>query len=333
MSLLDIRNLTIELDTPQGRIVAVEKMNLVLQEGEVRGVVGESGSGKTLLARAIMGLLPPNWHVKADRMFFDNTDLQQMTLEERRLFMGKSVALIFQQPSSYLDPSSIIKDQLFEALPAAIGRSLPFWKRGKFRQQKIISILHKAGIKDHQRVLDAYPNELSEGVCQKIMIAIALINQPRLLIADEPTSKMDSFNKLQVHKLLEKINQLDNVSILHISNDLETSANWTERLTIMYCGQAVEFGPTKAVVNTPIHPYTQALVASIPNKHEQELLPILPGTVPSFQHLPIGCRLGPRCPYAQKGCIKPPAMTLIRNRSYRCHFPLNLKSAHGNKTA
>lgn len=333
MNLLDIRNLTIELDTPQGRIVAVERMNLVLREGEIRGVVGESGSGKTLLARAIMGLLPPNWRVKADRMFFSGKDLQQMTLEERRLFMGKNVAMIFQQPSSYLDPSSAIEEQLLEALPAKIGEHLPFWKRRHYRKQQTISILHKAGIKDHERVLNAYACELSEGICQKIMIAIALINQPRLLIADEPTSKMDSFDKLQIHKLLEKINKLSNVSILHISNELEVSSNWTDRLTIMYCGQSVEFGPTRMVVENPIHPYTQALVASIPNQHEQELLPILPGTVPSFQHLPIGCRLGPRCPYAQKGCIQPPAMTLIRDRSYRCHFPLNLKTSHANKTA
>ena len=329
MSLLDIRNLTIELDTAQGPIIAVEKMNLVLQEGEIRGVVGESGSGKTLLARAIMGLLGPNWRVRADRMFFDGTDLQKMTLEERRLFMGKSVAMIFQQPSSYLDPSSRIGEQLLEALPNNTSKEMSFWKRRSHRRQQAVAILHKAGIKDHERVWNSYPNELSEGVCQKIMIAIALINQPRLLIADEPTSKMDSFNKLQVYKLLAKINKLNNVSILHISNDLETSSNWTERLTIMYCGQSVEFGPTQTVVKSPIHPYTQALVASIPNKHEQELLPILPGTVPSFQHLPIGCRLGPRCPYAQKGCIQPPAMTLIRNRSYRCHYPLNLKSTHG----
>ncbi|MCM2680036.1 oligopeptide/dipeptide ABC transporter ATP-binding protein [Echinimonas agarilytica] len=333
MNLLDIRNLTIELDTPKGRIKAVDRFSIVMQDAEIRGLVGESGSGKSLVGRAIMGLLPDKWHVKADRFFFGGEDLQQMSAEERRLFMGQEGAMIFQQPSTYLDPSAKIGEQLLEALPLQPSFGFAFWKRHTARHEKIAGILHKAGIRDHKRVMNAYAHELSEGLCQKIMIAMAIANEPRLLIADEPTSTMEAITKIQIYKLLAKMNQLRKISVLHISNELETAANWTDRVTVMYCGQVVEAGPTQQIIKQPFHPYTYALASMIKKDPEMGMLNVLPGTMPTLQHLPTGCRLGPRCPRAHKACIETPRTRYVRHRNYRCHTPLNLEEKHANAAA
>lgn len=330
MNLLDIRNLTIRLKTPDGAITVVERVSLVMQDGEMRGLVGESGSGKSLLGRAIMGLLPSKWEVQADRLFFSGEDLQLMSLEERRVFMGKRAAMIFQQPSGYLDPSAKIGEQLLEALPRISGRNLAFWKRRKARVEQVNGLLHKAGIREHTRIMNAYAHELSEGLCQKIMIAMALANEPMLLIADEPTSSMEATTKIQIYKLMARMNQLGKLSILHVTNELETAANWTDKATIMYCGQVVESGPTQQLVSTPHHPYTYAL-ASMVNQDQTSGMPnVLPGSMPALEHLPIGCRLAPRCPKAHKRCIETPRTQFLRNRSYRCHDPMNMEEKHAH---
>ena len=333
MNLIDIRNLSITLETPQEQIVVVERVSLVMQDGEMRGLVGESGSGKSLLGRAIMGLLPAKWKVRADRLFFAGEDLQLMTLEERRLFMGKNAAMIFQQPSRYIDPSAKIGEQLLEALPQKRAHGFAFWKRSEQRLEQIAGLLHKAGIRDHERIINAYAHELSEGLCQKIMIAMALANEPMLLIADEPTSSMEATTKIQIYKLMAKMNQLSKLSILHITNELETAANWTDMATIMYCGQVVESGPTRVLVKQPHHPYTHAL-ASLVNQDQKSGMPnVLSGSMPTLQHLPMGCRLAPRCPRAHKACIETPSTRFLRNRSYRCHAPMNLEEKYAPPTS
>ena len=333
MNLLDIRNLTIELDTPQGRITTVERFSLVVQDGEMRGIVGESGSGKSLVGRAIMGLLSSKWHVRADRLFFKGQDLQRMSREEMRSFMGTQASMIFQQPSTYLDPIAKIGEQLLEALPSSRNLSFAFWRKRSERLEKVTALLHRAGIRDHHRILKAYPHELSEGICQKVLIAMAIANEPELLIADEPTSTMDAITKSQIYKLIAKMNQVSNISVVHIFNELETAANWTDRVTIMYCGQAVEAGPTRQVIQQPMHPYTHALTTMINNNKEQQMLNVLPGTMPTLQHLPTGCRLGPRCPRAHKYCIETPRSLYLRNRSFRCHAPLNLEGKNASTIA
>ena len=333
MNLLDIRNLTIQMETPNGLITAVERVSLVMQDGEMRGLVGESGSGKSLLGRAVMGLLPNKWKVQADRLFFAGQDLMQMTREERRRFMGREAAMIFQQPSSYIDPCASIGEQLLEAVPKVQGHGLAFWKRRAARLEHVSNLLHKAGIRDHNRIIKAYAHELSEGLCQKIMIAMALANEPGLLIADEPTSTMEATTKIQIYKLMAKMNQLGKLSILHITNELETAANWTDKVTVMYCGQVVETGPTEQVVRTPYHPYTHALASMINQDPSAGMPNVLPGAMPTLQHLPVGCRLAPRCPKAHRACIETPSTVYFRNRGYRCHDPMNLEDKHANAIA
>ena len=330
MPLLDIRNLTIEIDTSAGRVRAVDRLSLTINEGEIRGLVGESGSGKSLVAKAIVGMIKENWHVSADRMRINDIDLMSLSPRERRKTIGRYVAMIFQEPRSCLDPSIPIGRQLTEVIPNRVFEG-KWWQRLFWRRKHAIALLHRVGIKDHRKVMGAYPHELSEGVCQKVMIAMAIAIQPRLLIADEPISAMEATTQAQLLRLLDRMNQNNNTTILLISNDISTIANLTETITVMYCGQMVETAPRDLILNAPHHPYTHALLEAIPDfsgrlPHKSRLN-ALRGVIPALQHLPIGCRLGPRCPYAQKLCVQTPRVTQLKGQQYSCHFPLNLDEA------
>ena len=328
MPLLDIRNLTIEIDTPQGRVRAVDRVSLTLNEGEIRGLVGESGSGKSLVAKAIMGMKKENWRITADRMRINDIDLMSLSPRERRKVIGRDIAMIFQEPRSCLDPSMPIGAQLIEVIPSWVfeGR---WWHRLFWRKKHAIGLLHRVGIKDHRKVMRAYPHELSEVVCQKVMIAMAIAIKPRLLVADEPISAMESTTQAQLLRLLDRMNQNNNTTILLISNDISTIANLTESITVMYCGQMVETASREQLLSSPHHPYTHALLNAIPDFSGQlphkSRLKALPGAIPPLQHLPIGCRLGPRCPYAQKLCVQTPPITRLKSQQYSCHLPLNLE--------
>jgi cationic peptide transport system ATP-binding protein len=335
MPLLDIRNLTIELDTPHGRVKALEKVSLTLNAGEVHGLVGESGSGRSLLARAILGISGHNWRITADRMMWDGQNLLTMSQRERRNLMGHDIAMIFQDPSGSFDPVITMGDQIVEAMPMEAG--VPFWRRNKQRKLTAQKWLHKVGIKDPAKVMSSYAWELSEGECQKVMIAMAVANQPRLLIADEPTNLMELSTQAQIFRLLAQLNQLQNVTILLISHELETLAHWCNNLTVLYCGQVMESGPATELTSQPFHPYTKALLDHIPDYRAQtnhkSIMPTLPGSAPALQHLPIGCRLGPRCPQAQKKCVAQPGLSHQKDRYFACHFPYHNEPGHDDTSA
>ncbi|MCE0492652.1 peptide ABC transporter ATP-binding protein [Vibrio salinus] len=326
MPILDIRHLTIEIDTPQGIVKAVDRMSLTMNEGEIRGLVGESGSGKSLIAKAVVGLCKDQWRITADRMRLGNVDLLQLTPKERRRVIARDIAMIFQEPSTCLDPSDTLGKQLIEAIPSRAFNGA-WWQRLAWRKKQAIALLHKVGIKDHSRVMDCYPYELTEGECQKVMIAMAIAAKPKILIADEPTNDLDPITQSQILRLLSRMNQVDNTTILLIGHDLTTITQWANRITVMYCGQSVESATTEQIITEPKHPYTLALLTAMPDfsdaiPHKQKLHS-LPGTIPPLQHLPIGCRLGPRCPLAQRKCIVVPESTIIKRHKYACHFPLN----------
>lgn len=323
MPLLDVRNLTIELDTPQGRVKVLEKVSLTINPGEIHGLLGESGSGRSLFAKAILGVLGPNWHIFADRMMWDGRNLLEMTAKERRCLMGCDMAMIFQDPSGSLDPVKTIGSQLIEAMMP--NKNVPFWRRNRDTYLNAQKWLHKVGIKTPKKLMKCYPWELSEGECQKVMIAMAVANHPKLLIADEPTNSMELNTQAQIFRLLSQLNQLQNVSILLVSHELEIMVNWCDNLTILYSGQVMESGPAAAMAEQPFHPYTRALLKNLPD-HTQKMrhkadLPSLQGSSPSMQHLPAGCRLGPRCPEAQRKCVKQPHLEHIKDRYFACHFP------------
>lgn len=325
MLLLDIKNLTIELKTPDALIRAVDRVNLSLREGEIRGLVGESGSGKSLIAKAIVGVLNKRWQVTADRFSWRGQDLLNLSYEQQRKIIGRDIAMIYQEPSRSLDPTAAILEQLEEAIPSHLLDG-PWWKRAYLRRRKAVALLHKVGIRDHQTVLQSYPFQLSEGICQKIMIAMAIAKNPMLLIADEPTTALESTTQAQLFRLLTSFNQLKGMSVLLISHELESIARYTQSLSVLYCGQLVEAGETAAILKQPYHPYTHALIKSVPefqpNLQPKAPLYALPGSIPVLQHLPIGCRLGPRCPNARKECVKTPQLERLQNHYYSCHFPL-----------
>ena len=326
MPLLDIRNLTIEFMTADGPVKAVDRVSITLTEGEIRGLVGESGSGKSLIAKAICGLTKDNWRVTADRMRFDDIDLLQLSNRARRKIVGQNISMIFQEPQSCLDPSERIGTQLKQAIPSSTWKGR-WYQRFRWRHHRAVELLHRVGIKDHKDIMRSFPYELTDGECQKVMIAIALANQPRLLIADEPTNAMEPTTQAQIFRLLTRLNQNNNTTILLISHDLQMLSHWADRINVMYCGQTLESASSDELISSPQHPYTQALIRAMPDFGQtlphKSRLNTLPGVIPSLEHLPLGCRLGPRCPYAQRTCIETPRFTGSKTHQYACHFPLN----------
>ncbi|WP_028862920.1 oligopeptide/dipeptide ABC transporter ATP-binding protein [Psychromonas aquimarina] len=338
MALLDIRNLSIDITTAQGKVRVIDKASLTIVDGTIHGLVGESGSGKSIIAKAILGLHNPSWTVTADRMFLGSTDLSKLSSPERRKIMGKEIAMIFQHPRSYLDPSRKILSQIKEVLPHSSLKSRfinivkPTKKQSVMR--RIYELLHKVGIQNDKAVLDSYPHELSEGVCQKIMIAMAVANSPRLIIADEPTNAMEAVTQAQIFRLLYKLNQLHNTAILLLSNNFGSISDLSDYITLVYCGQTVESGSYKQVMESPMHPYTETMIKTILNfdesiDHKSQLY-TLPGNIPSANQLPIGCRLGPRCPRAQRNCVQNPDAVNYKGHIIRCHFPTLDETKHAN---
>ncbi|MBT0723046.1 peptide ABC transporter ATP-binding protein SapD [Rosenbergiella sp. S61] len=330
MPLLDIRNLTIEFVNDNKPIKAVDRVNLLLNEGEILGLVGESGSGKSLVAKAICGVTSDNWRITADRMRFGDIDLLRLSPRERRKIIGRHISMIFQEPQACLDPSASIGRQLKQAIPRETFKG-PWYKRLlPWRKERVIDILHRVGFSDHRDIMRSYPYALTEGECQKVMIAIALASQPKLLIADEPTNAMESTTQDQIFRLLRRLNQNNNTTILLISHDLRTVSQWSNRIQVLYCGQTVEAATSKELIATPHHPYTQALMRAMPDFGQplphKSRLNTLNGSIPSLEHLPLGCRLGPRCPYGQRECIVRPPLTGTKHHQYACHFPLNIES-------
>ena len=329
MALLDIRNLSIDIASAQGTVRIINKVSLTIVDGSIHGLVGESGSGKTLIAKAILGLHNRSWTVTADRMFLDSMDLTKLSPHERRKIMGRDISMIFQKPRSYLDPSKKIFSQIKEVLPKITFRMrfMNRIKRTKTQSSRlrIKELLHKVGIQNDQSVLASYPYELSEGVCQKVMIAMAIANNPRLIIADEPTTSMEAVTQSQIFRLLYKLNQLNNTTILLLSNNFGSISNLSDYISLIYCGQTVESGTYKQIMTNPLHPYTEAMIRTSldfdhENNHKSQLY-TLPGSIPANNELPIGCRLGPRCPRADRNCVIAPQAVSYKGHVVRCHFP------------
>jgi len=329
MALLDIRNLSIDIPSSQGKARILDKVSLTILDGTIHGLVGESGSGKSLIAKAILGLHNSKWTVTADRMFLGSTDLTKLSAKQRRKVMGKEISMIFQQPRSYLDPSKKISVQLKEVLHTESIKKYLIKKLKRSGEQsknlRIKELLHRVGIQNDKTVLASYPHELSEGVCQKVMIAMAIANNPRLIIADEPTTSMEAVTQSQILRLLYKLNQLHNTTILLLSNNLSSISNLSDNISLIYCGQTVESGNYNQILNNPMHPYTEAMIKTMLDfdnniEHKSQLY-TLQGTIPSVNQLPIGCRLGPRCPRAQRKCVTMPEPINYKGHITRCHFP------------
>lgn len=295
MPLLEVRNLTVEFHTPEGRIKALNDVSFTLNEGEVLGIVGESGSGKSTAALAIMHLLPePSGRITGGEILFRGEPLSER-IEELR---GKDITMVFQNPLNSLNPSLRIGKQLMEVLEEHLGMDeKTAWKES-------VETLRLMGIPDPETMMDRYPFEFSGGMRQRVMIAMAMLCKPQLLIADEPTTALDVTIQAQILKLFKQLRRITNTSIIFISHDLSVIAQIADRVLIMYAGKVLEMSDVRNIFKNPLHPYTQGLLKSIPSfsKSKGKRLHSIPGNVPNLIDPPSGCVFHPRCPYRMEIC-------------------------------
>jgi len=323
MPLLDISGLTVEFGTEKAPFKAVDGVDFAIDAGEIVGVVGESGSGKTVTALALMGLIDFPGRVRARSMVFGGHDLATISDRERRTLVGKDIAMIFQDPLASLNPCFTVAFQLMETL--RIHGTDEERRNRATRRARALSLLEQVEIPDAAARLDAFPHQLSGGMAQRVMIAMAIACNPRLLIADEPTTALDVTVQAQVLALLTRLQRERNMALILITHDLALVAETAQRVVVMYAGQEVETGPVPGVFETPRHPYTQALLAALPEHNEDNArLKSIPGMVPGQHDRPTGCLLSPRCAYAVERCRRDmPPIAGVADRRVRCHYPLD----------
>ncbi len=314
-TLLKIENLNVYFKTENGRIQAVKDVSFEIGKGELVALVGESGCGKSITSLSIMGLTPRNCQVEAGSISLGGQELTAMSPDELRKLRGKDMAMIFQEPLTSLNPLFTIGYQLTETIRIhnQIGK--------KEAKERAIDLLKKVEIPRPESILKEYPNALSGGMRQRVMIAIAMANNPTLLIADEPTTALDVTIQAQILRLMRQLMKEYSASILFITHDLGVVAEIADRVIVMYAGQIVEQGEVFSLFRQPLHPYTQGLMSStIKINQSDEILGTINGVVPNLSSMPEGCRFHPRCPYAREDCRKnmPELNTVMENRYVRC---------------
>jgi len=298
-ALLDVRGLAVSFDGRSGAPArALRGVDLGMAPGEIRGLVGESGSGKTVTSTCLMGLLPsPPARIDAGEILFKGRNLLGLSAEERRRVRGREIAMVFQEPSRYLNPAFKIGTQITEMLGLHLGMGKA---EARAKAEELAGLV---GLGGGRRVLASYPHELSGGMKQRAMIAMAISCNPSLLIADEPTTALDVTLQLQILRLILRLREGLGMGILFISHDLRLVRIVADTVSVIYAGRIVESAPREALFGSPLHPYTRLLLQSIPlaNKRGSRLRAI-PGRVPDAQAVPAGCAFHPRCPLAEERC-------------------------------
>ena len=319
MPLLDIKNLRTTFSTQVGQVRAVRGLNLTVDYGESVGIVGESGSGKSVSMLSVMGLLPVNAHVNADSIMFDGRELTTMDEREKRKMHGSEIGMVFQDPMTSLNPLHTIGMQLMEPIKLHMGLN-----KAQARE-RALEMLKLVNIPSPESRLKQYPHEFSGGMRQRVMIAIALACNPKLIIADEPTTALDVTIQAQILELMQGLKNQLNTSIIMITHDLGVIASMCSRIVVMYGGCVAETGTTREIFYSPKHPYTWGLLRSIPKAQmdgtHSKLLPI-PGTPPDMLRPPKGCPFAPRCPYAMQVCREYMAPETVFSDTHRvsCHL-------------
>ncbi|BAU72609.1 ABC transporter ATP-binding protein [Metapseudomonas furukawaii] len=319
MSLLEIRNLSVRFGDADA-VPVVDGLDLNVDKGEVLAIVGESGSGKSVTMMALMGLIDPPGRISADSLRFDGHDMLTLKGRQRRHIVGKDLAMVFQDPMTALNPSYTVGFQIEEVLRQHLGL------KGRAARQRALELLERVEIPGAASRLDAYPHQLSGGMSQRVAIAMAIAAEPKLLIADEPTTALDVTIQAQIMDLLLDLQRDQGMGLVLITHDLAVVAETANRVCVMYAGQAVEIGQVPRLFNAPTHPYTEALLKAIP-EHSlgARRLSTLPGIVPGRYDRPQGCLLSPRCPYVQSNCVaQRPRLDTHAHGAVRCFYPLNL---------
>jgi peptide/nickel transport system ATP-binding protein len=316
---LSLRDLTIEFSTPAGVLRAVDGVDLDVEPGEALAIVGESGSGKSVLARSLVGLLAPNGH-RRGTVVIGGRDVDALTTPERRHFFGVEVAMIFQDPMTSLNPVKRIGAQLTEGMRHHLGLSR------RDANERAVTLLDQVHIPSARQRLRQYPHELSGGMRQRVVIAMALACEPELLIADEPTTALDVTVQRTILDLLDELRRERNMAMVLITHDLGVARGRTDRVAVMYAGRVRETGDARAIFDDVAHPYTQALLGAIPSTRRPShtrLVPI-PGRPPDLVHPPTGCAFAPRCRQAGASCLetRPPLVELHPGHWHACLLPV-----------
>ena len=328
MPLLHIDKIQVGFDTEAGLVRAVDGVTMAVEAGRTLGVVGESGCGKSVTAASVLRLVPsPPGRMLGGSIRFDGRDILALSRDELQQLRGRDIAMVFQDPMTSLNPVFTIERQLWEVL------SLRFGLDRAAARVRSAEMLRTVGIADPDARLDVYPHELSGGMKQRVMIAMALLCEPRLLIADEPSTALDVTVQAQILHLMRELQRKTGTALLFITHDMGVIAEMCDDVVVMYAGRVVEQRPVVALFESPRHPYTRGLLGSIPRKGvaHKAALPTIEGTVPSLLHPPRGCRFADRCTHrrtlaaeAQRRCTdEDPALAADGDGAVACHFPLN----------
>ena len=318
--LLSVEDLQVRFAGPGQGVLAVDGVSFALDEGKVLGIAGESGCGKSVTALSIIRLLPkPAATIPQGKIIYRGEDLLGLPVDEMHRIRGKKISMIFQEPMTALNPVHRIGRQMDEVY------SLHFPDMSQAEKWSAsVSMLEQVGIPDPEQVMKKYPHQLSGGMRQRVMIAMALACEPDILIADEPTTALDVTVQAQILALIRKLQQKIGMSVILITHDLGVIAQNTDNVMVMYAGQVAEFAPTRSLFASPAHPYTQGLLKAIPSRAIQAKspLPTIEGNVPSLSEMPVGCRFSKRCPWVREICAKntPPKKEIGESHTARCHL-------------
>jgi len=314
-SLLNVKNLVVHFGTAKKKLQAVRNISLSVDKGETLCVVGESGCGKSITSLSIMGLLPPNGEISDGSIQLNGQELVGKTEKELEKIRGNEISMIFQEPMTALNPTFTIGYQIRE--PLMIHRKMS--KREATNEG--IDLLDKVGIPDPKEKMTQYPHHLSGGMRQRVMIAMALACEPLLLLADEPTTALDVTIQAQILDLIDDLKEQMSMGVIFVTHDMGVVAEVADRVMVMYAGEVVEVGDVDSIFNDPQHPYTQGLLASVPNvDDETQNLNTISGSMPNLNDRISGCRFHPRCPFAMEKCREeaPPSFKISENRESKC---------------
>ena len=313
-SLLSVKDLQVQFQTKKGINTAVDGISFAIEKGEILGIVGESGCGKSVSSMSILRLLGTNAKISQGSIKLGDKELLSLSEDEMCKIRGNEIAMIFQDPMTALNPIMTIGDQLVEPLVIHQGyKKKDAWKEA-------IEVLKKVGIAAPEKRMKEYPHQLSGGMRQRIMIAMAVSCAPKLLIADEPTTALDVTIQAQILELMLELREKMNTAIMLITHDMGVVAETADNILVLYAGKVVEYGSVKDIFNDPKHPYTQGLLSSIPPLTEDvDELNTIEGTVPAPGQMPAGCRFSPRCPYATERCrVEQPGIYHAGNAQVSC---------------